>query len=430
VVAADPQFALGWVAIADAERTRYTRGDAPFPATIAAAQAAIDRALAIDPDLIDALITKSYLLTVQWRAADALGVSRRAIELAPNDARVISTRANVLGYLGRPRDALALRQRAAALDPLAPGPVFSMHVDYMTMGLHDEARDMLERALRMTRSDAGWDESPAARVELAFGKIADSIDIATRAASSTAPRNLQMYEELSLARAWSLLGAHDEADRVLARVDRELPEAPVYLDAWLTVRWARGDIEGARQWIEHQGRHAAQDPWQHAASAQARALAGDTTGALADYALALDAPADRDLVTSTWFPSRFGMAPLANWIALRKTLGLPYAAELDDYERRLDEAVAGGTALPLMYYHRAALAALRDDPAAAERLLAAALDHGWVDPLAFDVDLTWRAYAQEAWLARQRGAQTARIASERARLKQLQSGAGNPSRAQ
>lgn len=418
-VAADPQFATGWAALANAERGRYVFGEASLTEAMTAAQAAVDTALAIDPDLIEALAAKAYILTAQWRSAEALGVSRRALELAPNNALAIATRANVLGYMGRPRESLRLRQRAIALDPLSPSPVFHMSTDYLTLGQHDEALRTIASAKNMAAAGLPIRINAVARIEIAFGNVANSIVAATRSLQDGPGQHLTLYEQLSLARAWSLLGEHAEAENALTRMAAQLPEAPIYLDTWLTVRWARGDYAGAVRWIDNEGRHAAQEPWQHAASAQARALAGDPAGALADYALALDARADRDLIASGWFPGRFGMAPLANWIALRKTLGLPYAAELDDYARRLDEAIAGGTALPLIDYHRAALAALRDDTAGANRLLTAALARGWVDPLAFDVDLTWRPYAHSDWLARQRAAQAARIQQEQLRLRQL-----------
>ncbi len=418
-VAADPRFALGWAALAGAERDRYQYGDGSLTDALTAAQTAVDRALALDPDLIEALTTQAYILTAQWRSAEALGVSRRALELAPNNAQTIATRANVLGYLGRPRESLLLRQRAVALDPLSPFPVLQMSTDYLTLGQREEALRTIASAQELAIGRSANPVNLIARIEIAFGNIAISIAEATRSLHANLGQPFVKYEQLNLARAWSLLGEHAEADHALSRVKAQLPEAPIYLDTWLTLRWARGDYAGAVRWIDNQGRHAAQEPWQHAASAQARALAGDPAGALADYALALDARADRDLIASSWFPGRFGMAPLANWIALRKTLGLPHAAELDDYARRLDEAIVGGTALPLIDYHRAALAALRDDTAEADRLLTAALARGWVDPLAFDVDLTWRPYAHTDWLARQRAAQAARIRQEQQRLRQL-----------
>jgi len=43
-----------------------------------------------------------------------------------------------------------------------------------------------------------------------------------------------------------------------------------------------------------------------------------------------------------------------------------YGAELDDLSGRLDEAMAGGTRAPAIFYRRALLAALRDDPTAAD----------------------------------------------------------------
>jgi hypothetical protein len=50
---------------------------------------------------------------------------------------------------------------------------------------------------------------------------------------------------------------------------------------------------------------------------------------------------------------------LANWIAFSKLSGREYRAELDDLSARLDEAMAGGTRAPAIFYYRALVAALR-----------------------------------------------------------------------
>jgi tetratricopeptide (TPR) repeat protein len=258
------------------------------------------------------------------------------------------------------------------------------------------------------------------RIELAFGNLASGLRAALRVVEANPPVDFPLTGKLVLAQAWSRLGEHQRARAVFDALQVELPEIPSYALTQLELLWAQGRFAEARDWIETAGRAAAQDPWQHVASAQARALAGDTTGALADFAQALDGSADRDLIVGGgWLPGRTGLSSLGNWIALRKSLGQPYQDELADFVRRLDAAVAGGTNLPSIDYLRAMQCALRDDPQGADRALGTALSRGWVDPLAFEVDLAWAPYRNADWLQRQRAAQSARIAQERQKLAEL-----------
>jgi len=416
-VAEDPGFAIGWVAIAEAHRQRYQQGEANIDEAMRSAREALDRALAIDPNLVEALLVASMIATNQWRSPEALGVSRRAIELAPNDARVLAIRGNVLSYLGRPRESLALRQRSAALNPLSWFTHYTMANDHALLGQHQAALEALQRGLEMS----GDQNDPSAidvRIELAFGNPAAAL---RRPRATGEPGGTQaasrLYQPMARAQAYAVIGDIAAAETELAALKPLLPEAPIFVDGHLSVYWAGGRYAESLRWLLNEGRGAAQHPWQTAATAHARALTEDTSGALADYASALEGPADRELLFNNWYPTRFGPAQLANWIALRKAAGLDHAAELADYAARLDRAHEGGTAIPVMDYHRAALAALRDDPGGADAALLRAFARGWFDPIALEVDLAWRPYRGSAWLERHRAALAAKAAAERARLR-------------
>ena len=421
-VAEDPGFAIGWVAIAEARRLRYHNGDASLDEAMRGARDAVDRALALDPDLVEALLVACYISTNQWRSTEALGASRRALELAPNDARVLATRGNVLGYLGRPLESLELRRRSAALNPLSWYTQYAMAIDYSLLGRREEALAAIERGI--AASGAASDSSALdVRIELAFGNPAAALQRPRDPRLQGMPRRaVHLYESVSRAQAFALIGETRAAEAELAVHQPRLPEAPIYVDGHLYAFWSRGRYEESLRWLTHEGKGAAQHPWQTVATAHARALVGDTAGALADYASALEGPADRDLLFHNWYPTRFGPAQLANWIALRKAAGLDHAAELADYAARLERAIDGGTAIPVIEYHRAALAALRGDPDAADKALAMARERGWFDPIALEVDLAWRPYRGSGWLERHRSALAEKAAAERERVRAAQVG--------
>jgi DNA-binding winged helix-turn-helix (wHTH) protein/TolB-like protein/tetratricopeptide (TPR) repeat protein len=421
-VAKDPGFAIGWVAIADARRRSYHDGDASLDEAMRGAREAVDRALALEPDLVEALLVACWIATNQWRSSEALGPSRRALELAPNDARVLATRGNVLGYLGRPLESLELRRRSAALNPLSWYTRYAMAIDYTLLGRREEAIEAIERGIAASGETA--DSSAVdVRVELAFGNPAAALLRPRDPLLSGLPRRgIHLYEAVTRAQALSLIGETRAAEAELATREPRLPEAPIYVDGHLYAFWSDGRYAESLRWLLNEGRGAAQHPWQTVAVAHARALVGDTAAALADYASALEGPADRDLVFHNWFPTRFGPAQLANWIALRKAAGLEHAAELADYAARLERASEGGTAIPVIEYHRAALAALRDDPVGADAALRRARDRGWFDPIALEVDLAWRPHRGSDWLDRHREALAAKAAAERARFRRAAPG--------
>lgn len=409
----DPEFALGWAALANARRERFAYGEADLDEAMTAAQEAVDRALEIDPDLVEALIVQCLIKTNQWRAVEALGPSRRAIELAPNDARAVGARANVLGYLARPRESLELRRRAVALNPLSPFPVWTMATDYLMLGDRERALQQLAEALRMRdgNEDVG---AFGARLELAFGHPADSI-VRYRQNPTQAMR-FAVYVPLTAVQALISIGELEEAGALFHTLHPRLPQTPMYLETQLALLWAQGRFADAVAWLGGPGRNSAQEPWRTVARAHARALVGDVEGALADYASSMEGPADRDLVFNSWWPTRFGPAELGNWVALRKAAGQDYAVELQDFAARLDQAASAGTRVPVLTYYRAVLAALRDDPEAADAALSEARNRGWFDPLALDVDLAWRPYRNDGWFRSQRLALDSKAARERAAL--------------
>jgi TolB-like protein/Flp pilus assembly protein TadD len=89
-------------------------------------QAAIERALAIDPQSVDAWRVKGlidYLVAIrssELRYAELAEASfRRAVELNPNDAPSLELLANSLIGNGQTEQAIAMLQRALAIDPLS-----------------------------------------------------------------------------------------------------------------------------------------------------------------------------------------------------------------------------------------------------------------------------------------------------------------------
>jgi len=119
----DPRFARAWAGVA---RTHTwiagfatEGGQKTFDAHLASARDAITRALAIEPDLPDALYARAWIETnfdFNWSAATQ--TVSKAMALAPADPNVLIAAANLETALGNPDRAIEIYRKAVELDPV------------------------------------------------------------------------------------------------------------------------------------------------------------------------------------------------------------------------------------------------------------------------------------------------------------------------
>ncbi len=409
----DPQFALPYCSLARAYRLEAIVGRVGLEEGAAKAKAAAARALEIDPTLLCAHLESVSVLTTQWRSPEAAIAMRRTLELAPNDANVLAIAGNIAAYNGRPRDALELHLLARAADPLNPGRSEGRWIDLMLLGRYDEALAVADQ-LHTGTARLVW--GAKVRVLYATGRFAEALDFHARDPDR---ESLPLFERLTAAQAYSQLGLHDSAEALVKSETPIRSSPPLYAYVRLNVFWSARRYAAARDWIEGEGALAVQEPWRSAWRGQARALAGDARGALADYDAALAQDLDRDTVAYCWLLDRMGVVQLANWAALRKAAGHDPAEAIAAYSKALQHLVDGGVDVPFIDYARAVEAALRGDDPGADAALKRALDRGWFDATAFDTDLVWREHAQAEWLLRHRRALEGAMLAERDRLETL-----------
>jgi adenylate cyclase len=119
----DPKFALAWAGLAQAHAwdCNYATegGQKGFNEHLAAARDAVERALALEPDLPDALFPKATIETnfdYNWKgAAETL---HKALALAPQDPTLLMWAGNLASARGEKTQALEFNRRAVALDPV------------------------------------------------------------------------------------------------------------------------------------------------------------------------------------------------------------------------------------------------------------------------------------------------------------------------
>jgi adenylate cyclase len=156
----DPRFARAWAGVA---RTHTwiagfatEGGQKVFDAHLASARDAITRALAIEPDLPDALYARAWIETnfdFNWSAATQ--TVSKAMALAPADPNVLIAAANLETALGNTDRAIEIYRKAVELDP-----VNAQSRSFLAFGLANrkrfaEARAEYARVIELN-SSAPW----------------------------------------------------------------------------------------------------------------------------------------------------------------------------------------------------------------------------------------------------------------------------------
>jgi len=115
----DPTSALAWTALADCNIFRAIRGMAPPAEAAAAATAAANRALQLDPSLADAHVSIGTILSHTGDLAGGLRALQKAVELNPGLGHAYNLLGRALYSYERHSEALAAMNKSLSLDPLS-----------------------------------------------------------------------------------------------------------------------------------------------------------------------------------------------------------------------------------------------------------------------------------------------------------------------
>ena len=153
----DPNFALAWAGLAQTHvwdcNYGTEGGQKGFNDRLAAARDAVERALAIEPDLPDALYPKAMIETnfdYHWKgAAETL---RKALALAPQDPALLMEAGNLAQARGELTQGLDLFRRAVALDPVNAQARAFLASSLSGSGHQEEARAEYAREIELNPS--------------------------------------------------------------------------------------------------------------------------------------------------------------------------------------------------------------------------------------------------------------------------------------
>src|SRR5437764_5905056 len=153
----DSKFALAWAGLAQTHvwDCNYATegGQKGFNEHLAAARNAVGRALALEPDLPDALYPKATIETnfdYDWKsAAETL---RKALALTPQEPALLMWAGNLAAARGEKTESLEFNRRAVALDPVNAQAREFLASGLSATGKQEEARAEYARAIELNPS--------------------------------------------------------------------------------------------------------------------------------------------------------------------------------------------------------------------------------------------------------------------------------------
>ena len=152
----DPSYAPAWVGLSRIRKWQAVRGRIPTEEGYRSAREAVERALALNPNLAEAHLQVGRIkqqVDFDWAGADAS--VRRAIALEPGNLEGVTMAAGSAALLGRFDEAFQFNRRAIDLDPLNGGTWFGLAEIEFYMGRLDEARTHCSKALELNPDTFG-----------------------------------------------------------------------------------------------------------------------------------------------------------------------------------------------------------------------------------------------------------------------------------
>ena len=155
-LAIDPDYAEAWAGLSVTYLSQTQSGYLDGEEGLVLARDAVDRAVALDPKLASAWARLSLIQSVfEWDWAGAERSLQTALELAPNDGRVLGAAGNFASIMGRPDLALDYYQRVLVDDPLDMVNLYNVADVLHRHGRLEESAAAYRRLLELNPEDWG-----------------------------------------------------------------------------------------------------------------------------------------------------------------------------------------------------------------------------------------------------------------------------------
>lgn len=240
----DPKFALAhasiaycWIGVSGEE----VPGDLAFPK----AKSALDRALALDPNLAEVqMIRGMYAFQADQDWEEAEKGLRKAIELRPSFSEAHDWFGRSLAALGRLDEAISEMQRAYELDPVSAWTMGRYGQVLWMAGKNAEAREMFNKALA-NMPDFARAYMGLAMVDATEGKM----ETATSWADESAKTGGEAFFEIFRALVYAVAGRADECRRILSDILASKYPGFAAPGSIAAVYYALGDQAKGYDWV-------------------------------------------------------------------------------------------------------------------------------------------------------------------------------------
>ncbi|MBV8782630.1 MAG: TIR domain-containing protein [Gammaproteobacteria bacterium] len=193
----DPDYALAWAELGRAwmilsyGHLSGTRAQAAY----AQARTAVDRALALSPNLAPAHVERASMFSgVEFDQQRALAEFRRAVQLAPDDAYARRALGLQLAYMGEVEQGVELMREALASDPLNVLYLNTLGYWLPVLGHLDDGERMSRKVMELNPG------SVDALYNLSYIEVLRGDARAALAAAESVPQGLNRTAALALAR--------------------------------------------------------------------------------------------------------------------------------------------------------------------------------------------------------------------------------------
>ena len=266
----DPQFALGWAALAEVYTddtvdwdsifdrktetltgTHDTHGTGAYvdsippdwerisKVVVAGSHDAADRALKYGPNLPETHLAMARVrLFVDWDWAAAESEINKARDLDPRNARATQLAASLAITVGKLPQAIDFAQRAVAQDPLGTANYELGKASYR-IGALPQAADAYRQLIELYPTASAY-HFRYALILLALGK--------PQAALDELARDIPPYRQVGLPLALDALGRRADADRELIVAEKKWGIGMAYQISYVYA--SRNDPDRAMQWLE------------------------------------------------------------------------------------------------------------------------------------------------------------------------------------
>jgi TolB-like protein/tetratricopeptide (TPR) repeat protein len=243
---ADATFAPAYLGLADAYTDLGTvfAGVAP-QATRPKVESFARRALAFDPNLVEAHVVLANVLQQEWHWAEAETEYRRALALNANDAEAHAGFALWLVCEGRADEAVAWIESAQALDPVGVSGARVSWILFLAHRYGDAIRE--SRSALALEPDNAFDRLGLGFALIANNQPADAIPVLEKAVSLS-PGSPAVAGVLI--RAYAHAGRRADALQLLEQLEKRRKAGYIPAAAFVNAYLGLGDNDQAFYWLE------------------------------------------------------------------------------------------------------------------------------------------------------------------------------------